>query len=87
MKNVDFGRLGGYLGHLRGASLHLRSIFDDFLETFWRHSEPIGDPLASQRAPLWAFFSPLVSILQHRGGMGGTAQCAPSFYPPQGRKK
>ena len=26
--------------------------------TFWRHSEPLGDPLASQRAPLWAFLRP-----------------------------
>ena len=87
MKNSDLGRLGGYLGDSQGASLHPSSIFDAFWETFWRHSEPIGDPLASQRAPRWAFFSALIIILQHQGGIGGTTRCAPSFNPLQGKKK
>ena len=86
-QKLSFLEARGHLGRPWGAFRHRGSIFDDFSEAFWRHLEPIGRPLASKGAPLWAFFGPLATILQHRGGMGGSTRCAPCFYLSQEMKK
>ena len=87
IKKISFLEARGHLGRPWGAFRHRGSIFDDFSEAFWRHLESIGRPLASKGDPLWAFFDPLATISQHRGGIGCTTRCAPCFYPPQGKKK
>ena len=81
-QKLIFLKARGYLGRPWGAFRHRGSIFDDFLEAFWRHLEPIGRPFASL-----GIFRPLGHHFAASGGHWRHHAVRTLFLPFPGEEK